>query len=361
MRIAYLVHWNESAESGVWKKIVSQTRSWADTGNDVRVFLVTRRQELQDAKAEPSWLKVFPYGAGHSRLLAWQVAVRAIADFRPDVVYWRMDVFYPPLARVFTEFPVILEINTNDLVEFCLRKDFRCWYHRITRVLSFWGARGAVLVSNELREYLPRKFVASRPTITIGNGIALREFPELPAPSNPRPRLVFLGSEGQPWHGVDKVLILAKAFPEWHFDIIGPKLDLFSVPSNVVVHGFLSRDAYLSLMAKADVGIGTLALHRKRMNEASPLKTREYLAYGLPVIIGYRDSDFPSGAPFLLELPNYEANVNEHLSNIEKFVLSWMGKRVPRHLIAHLDTSVKEQQRLEFMRAVIQAMRRWGR
>lgn len=353
MRIAYLIHWNESPESGVWKKVVGQVLSWVKAGNDVSVFLITRRQELQHSKADSSWLKVLTYSAKSSRLAAWLAAVRAVVAFQPDVVYWRMDIFYPPLVELFRKIPVILEINTNDSVEFCLRKDLRCWYHRITRLLSFGGAKGAVLVAYELRGSLPRWFVGSRPTIVIANGIALENFPELPAPSNPRPRLIFLGSEGQTWQGVDKVLTLAKAFPEWHFDVVGPRPDLFRAPSNVVFHGFLSRDAYVSLMAQADVGVGTLALHRKRANEASPLKTREYLAYGLPVIIGYKDADFPGGAPFLLELPNHEANVSENLSNIERFILSWMGKRVPRHLIVHLDNNLKEQQRLDFIKSII--------
>lgn len=45
-------------------------------------------------------------------------------------------------------------------------------------------------------------------------------------------------------------------------------------------------------MRNCQVCIGTLALHRKNMTEASPLKTREYLAHGFPVIIGYKDTAF---------------------------------------------------------------------
>ncbi len=41
------------------------------------------------------------------------------------------------------------------------------------------------------------------------------------------------------------------------------------------------------------------ALRRRRT-----LKVREYLAAGLPVVIGYQDTDFLDGAPFILQVPN---------------------------------------------------------
>src|SRR5207249_11205578 len=68
--------------------------------------------------------------------------------------------------------------------------------------------------------------------------------------------------------------------------------------------------------------LGSLALHRNGMNEASPLKVGTYLACGLPVIIGYRDTRFPDGAPFLLNIGNHENNVGSSIPRIESFVRS---------------------------------------
>jgi hypothetical protein len=89
------------------------------------------------------------------------------------------------------------------------------------------------------------------------------------------------------------------------------------------------------------------------MEEACPLKVREYLAYGIPTIIGYKDTDFPNGAPFLLCLPNTPDNVEKNLDRIEAFVLSWKGKRVPRSEIEHLDLKVKEEKRIIFIEEVL--------
>ena len=85
------------------------------------------------------------------------------------------------------------------------------------------------------------------------------------------------------------------------------------------------------------------------MNEASTLKVREYLTAGLPVIMSHRDTDFPDGAPFILELPNRPDAVVTHQAAIAEFVAAWKGRRVPRSEVAHLDLEAKEAARLRFL------------
>ena len=85
------------------------------------------------------------------------------------------------------------------------------------------------------------------------------------------------------------------------------------------------------------------------------MKVREYLAVGLPIIIGYKDTDFLDGAPFILSLPNCEDNLVDGIERIELFVESWQGKRVNRALISHLGADIKEAQRLEFFELMRQA------
>ena len=106
------------------------------------------------------------------------------------------------------------------------------------------------------------------------------------------------------------------------------------------------------MLARADVAIGTLALHRKGMSEACALKTRQYLAYGLPVVLGHEDTDFSGADPwFLLRLPNTEANVRDHVEQIRAFVDGVKGRRVQRSEIeGRLSAEVKEAQRIEFLR-----------
>jgi glycosyltransferase involved in cell wall biosynthesis len=58
------------------------------------------------------------------------------------------------------------------------------------------------------------------------------------------------------------------------------------------------RDA-ANLVSAADVGLGPLALDRKKMTEAQPLKVATYLALGVPVLINHRDPRLSTKLPFV--------------------------------------------------------------
>jgi hypothetical protein len=103
------------------------------------------------------------------------------------------------------------------------------------------------------------------------------------------------------------------------------------------------------------VALGTLALHRNQMHEASPLKNSAYLAYGLPLIAAHTDTNFPNPPPCILQLPNTPDNVETHLPAIRQFVERMRGVRVPRDQVQHLDVRMKEQQRLAFFQRVVAA------
>ncbi|MNP61531.1 hypothetical protein D3C76_1567280 [compost metagenome] len=100
------------------------------------------------------------------------------------------------------------------------------------------------------------------------------------------------------------------------------------------------------------MAIGPLALYRRGMKEASPLKVREYLAYGLPVINGYVDTDFKEEVPFILRIPNEPRNTVHASAAIEEFVHSWQGRRVDRSEVEHLDVAVKETARIAYMKRI---------
>jgi hypothetical protein len=352
MRIAYVAYWNAFRRDGVVKKIETQVGQWRRTGNEVRVFCLTPPGSSGESPQLDA--ELFAFRGFRGRLLETSRLAGAVRRFAPDVVYLRYDLFLPTIWRVFRGRPVVVEFNEQP-EEYALRAARANLYEPLNRRLILRGAKGFVCIAHELAS---SPFLASleRPKVVIGNSIGLDEFPELPAPQNKRPRGVFLGGHGLVWHGVDKIRLLAELLPEVDFDLVGPPAQELGgpIPSNLTVHGFLARPEYEPLIASADFAIGTLALHRQNINETSPLKLREYLAYGLPVIIGHRDPDVPEGgAWYLLELPNEESNVAEHLDEIRDFVERVRGRRVPRGEVRFLDSASKEQTRLEFLARVL--------
>jgi glycosyltransferase involved in cell wall biosynthesis len=351
LKIAYLVPYNPGIGSGVWKKIVDQTNAWSGLGCEVAVYCLSREAtagELFDSSAN-----INVYNGALSRLSALRTSIRLILDWRPDLVYLRYSLYFPPLSTLARHVPIILEMNSDDSTEYRWRGRRQHIYNRATRSLLLTKAKGIVFISHELatrrsfRRYAAKKMV-------IGNGIDLNRFTSLSAPDNPSPRILFMAHTAEPWHGTDKLLHMARSFADWSFDLVGTT-DTGSSQgiNNVTNHGLLDSAEYEEIMAGADVAIGSLALHRAGLVDGSPLKVREYLAYGIPTIIGYRDVDFPQPRDFLLELPNEADNVAANLDLIKAFVTRMRGVRVPRNEIQHLDTSHKERQRLDFFTTVL--------
>ena len=358
MRIAYMVHLNMGRDSGVFKKIVSQVQEWVKIA-EVKVFLITRMPLVAESLKEQinCDLALYKYMDGlvgyPSRISTFKKAVTDIIAWDPDVIYTRQDYYYPPVKRLATMKPLIIEINTNDIKEIWKYSKLQCVYHFMTRDFVLSKASGFVFVCSELAELQQYKKY-NKPYAVIGNGYPMDGIePFLPTDTEII-KLVFIGQSGCPWHGVDKIACLAKLCPEWQFELIGiSRAELGQdLPVNLHLHGKLGNAQYAQILQSSDCAIGTMALHRKGMTEASPLKVREYLAYGLPVIIGYKDTDFPNGAPFLLELPNCEDNIASNIQLIKNFVHQWKGRRVPREEILHLSAEQKEAKRLAFFRQI---------
>jgi hypothetical protein len=351
MRIAYLVHFRGGEETGIFRKVATQAYEWSRLGATVGLFVTTAPESARDWRELSEAVSVRP-GARSARdlLVGRERLAGDLLHWRPDIVYARHTLLYPGLLRIERSRPTVFEINSNDLTEFGLTSRRRHRYARLTRSLLLRSAAGLVYVTRELARE-PEFARYRKPSVVIANGIRLTDVEPFPPVANERPRLIFMGHPHSPWHGVDKVNALAAAFPGWAFDIVGPGADELQGPQapNVRVHGVLRPDDFRPLLADADVAISTLALHRNRMEEACPLKLREYLAAGLPSIIGYEDTDFPEGADFLLRIANREIGVADSLDEIAGFVTRWKGRRVPREAVARIDVGEKERERLRFL------------
>jgi hypothetical protein len=117
----------------------------------------------------------------------------------------------------------------------------------------------------------------------------------------------------------------------------------------------LQPAAVKQVLMKTDVAFGTLALHRKKMQEASPLKVREALAHGIPVVLAYQDTDLQNiQSDLFLFLPNTPDNISSHGKLIRDFAFRVQGKRVDRELIRPLiNRPDKEKKRLAFFEQIL--------
>lgn len=365
MKIAYVMKEDYFTESGVIKKVKDQIKAWQRSGCKVKLYTVCSNNKIsnihQDIPIEIELFfmhtlkKVSVFRVFKERIFDLYGFVNKILDWKPDLIYFRYTLFYPAWEFLFKKIPTIIEINTDDIFEYHLFNPIKSWYNRFTRSRLLKYVKGFVFVSGELarRSHFS---VFNKPFLILGNGIDISRFPELPAPNNEVVQLVFLGTQDMPWHGLDKILQLARSFPEYKFVIIGtPSLKIDNIPSNCEIYGFLQHSGYETILSNSDVAIGTMALHRNKMEEASPIKVREYLAFGLPTIIAYHDTDFYNGSPYILQLENAEDNIVKNLDLIKNFIQKMKGLRVPRREIIHLDINYKEAKRLEFFNHLLKS------
>jgi hypothetical protein len=352
VRIAYLISWRGGEVTGPFKKMASQADAWSRLGHEVTLFVTTSPEAYDAWSRLPSAAVIEIAGAGAlAGIRARRRTYRELGRWRPDVVYLRHGVFAPGLGRLVRQHPTVLEINADEVAIARQTSRLKGTWTALTRPMVLKHAVGAVFMSQSLAtDPGLQRYGFQR--LVLPNGIDLAAAPEVPSTSGGEPRLVLLGHPHSPWHGADKLVALARRHPTWSIDVIGPvaaDLGPAPPPSNITIYPQLPTERYLPLLAQADVGIGTLAMHRIGVDENPALKVREYLALGLAVIIGCRDPDFVDRPEFLLELPNTETNLDDHDQQITEFVTAWRGRRVGRRAVAHLDINLKEAERLAFL------------
>ena len=366
MRIAYIsLHWPRPAASSIGKKVIQQTAAWRKAGHEVKFFShmhpIQNPELLVDGshfvyEVEKGWLGGLKTEV--NRIKAAAQLIKSVAAYRPDVIYLRWAMYVYPIQRLFRIAPVVVEINTHDVREHQLLGNVYSLYNRLSRGIILGKAAGHIFATNELMN-LPDFSKFHKQGVVVTNSVDLLSTPIYPAPKNTPPRLVFIGTPGMAWHGVDKLIELASAFPDIVIDIVGiNEIENSSdLPGNFILHGFLRGPAYEAALAEADAAIGTLSLHIKGMQEAATLKIRDCAARGIPCILPYRDTDFTGmESRLFLQIPNTITNIKTHGQVIHDFVMQARGQRVTREMVNdRIDSRIKEMQRLDFFQKVIES------
>ena len=111
------------------------------------------------------------------------------------------------------------------------------------------------------------------------------------------------------------------------------------------------RKTIAELYCESDVGISPLAEYKVGLNRLSPLKSREYLAAGLPLFFAYEDQYLTEDLPFVRIFPNDPSPID--IGEVVSFVLSCradpsLPQRERQFAKEHFDWEIIMKQILDF-------------
>lgn len=251
--------------------------------------------------------------------------IKKIADKlilrKPNIIYIRDTQYffnlYSQLAKIA---PTFVEIQTDIISEYKITNFKLYIIENILKRRYFKNISGFICITDEILQ-IEKKF-NDKPGYVLGNGINKDEIKFISKVNdNGYINLLFIGSPNMAWHGVDRLINSYKNAVnknKFMIHIVGYENNYNVNNNNIKFYGFINdKNKINELFSISDLGIGTLALYKKNMNEAAPLKVRQYLAKGLPVVIGYDDVDLKIDLPFVLKVKNDNSNINFNL--IERF------------------------------------------
>lgn len=361
MRISYIIEVDPFVNSGIIKKINNQVAIWESDGHHVQKLILWpgasstgKTRYIEGENFSNKILDHFPEGfikTYTTKILSIAQVKKALNSFKPDIVYIRQNIWYPGLTNVLKRYTTVLEINSVDYLEmeFYIPLKKKTYLFGKEKILA--AAKGLVAVSPDILDHYKQWDL---PMTVVSNGIDLSKFKTAPAPeANVQPSLIFVGSKNMYWHGLGKIVELAQKFPQYTFKIVGyDKKDVDqNLPDNMQFYGWLNSAELDRLYDESNIGIGSFGNHIIGKNTDSTLKVLEYLAKGLPVILGHWDVDFAK-SDFVFKITDSD---NKFISTekIEAFIEANKRRRITKDEIEIIDSKNKERQRLDFFQSIL--------
>lgn len=188
---------------------------------------------------------------------------------------------------------------------------------------------------------LPQK-IKNKKVLKLQNGIDLEFIEKIKSKEIKKNEIQFIGVAALAfWHGYDRLILGIKNYYEKNentrivkFDIIGngdskivqnlkELVKKYELERYIKFYGYKEGEELNKCYNKANIGVGSLANFRKKLNSGGGLKNREYCAKGIPFIISGEDSSF-KGCSFVKNVFFSEGaiNINEILEWYDNLTVS---------------------------------------
>tara|TARA_R110002020_G_scaffold122487_7_gene278032 strand:- start:43115 stop:44200 length:1086 start_codon:yes stop_codon:yes gene_type:complete len=360
MKIVYIFEVNPYENSGIVKKVNDQVAYWKSKGHNVEILMPWPRPIEKStlflrgkiisspiiARLKDGFIKNYL-----NKIFCLSKLSKELIRIEPDIIYTRQNTWYPGIHSIYKKYMTVLELNTVDVLEVKYYPKLKRLVYLLGRKLILANVNGLISVTPDILSHYS-DFSKLKMGV-VSNGINLNRINKLKKPGqSSHVNFVFVGSSNMKWHGLQKVIDLAHIFPEYFFNIVGYKSDGFSnLPDNIKFYGWVEKQELEQIYSENHFGIGSFDNHLVGKPTDSTLKVREYLAYGLPVIIGHFDVDLKD-ADFVLKVTDDKGDFIDK-ENIKEFVDSYKSISVDNTALEIIDSATKEEERLSFFRKLL--------
>ena len=380
MKIAHINYFPAGKISGVEKKLLEQAKASRKIGLDIDFFVLNSLyNKIVDDNLHLKKIELTSIGILNSlckKICKFYVLDKFMRDNKYDLIILRypgMDILPPFKFLKRYGDKVVTEHHTNELAELkienidTIRTKIKYALEKVYAPYFLKRVLGVIGVTDEIRKIEIKKAgQVDKPSFVFSNGINVDEIPFTGFKKFDEVHLsiLFIASNFSSWHGLDKILrgllqYNGDVFVELHLVgcVFQKEIDIISKIKNskvaIYAHGNKCGDELNKYFEVCNIAISSLALHRKNMKEACALKTREYIARGLPFVYAYKDTDLSGDEDFALLLPADDEPVDidlliEFADNVSKD--KTLSKRMRNYAYTQLDWSVKFEQLTEFLK-----------
>lgn len=334
MKMVYLFNHYEVLENehiGIRKKMYMQMKAFTELGYEpIYIVFDENKVVLKDLANTDSSIYHFDK---LSRV--YEFVIEIIKRINPEFIYMRYRMIYTPM--LFSFYQKLSLLNTKIICEFyTFPYDTEFSEDDMNMLMDRIYVKRLKEVFQYSSNYNGYSVIMGIPSVSISNGIEVDKIPvsKLSARNTNEFHMIAVATMF-PWHGYDRIIeglynyYLKKGERNILFHLVGEGQESnrykelvkkYGLEKHIIFHGKITNNVELNHMYDGmDLAIGSIGMHRLRLENVSPIKSAEYCARGIPFIINYNDISFSEEETFVMKVSRDESPID--IKSIVAFAL----------------------------------------
>ena len=354
MKIAHLNYFPQGIDKGIYNKFITKSEEAIKNKLEIDFFVLSNFNE--EVNSNLKIVKIKYTKEYHLKFFRFSVIERNFNFDAFEFVILRYPSTKDFSSRRFIKkygHKIISEHHTNEIAEYKLAGNsilnhFKVYLEKFNSSYYLSKVNAIVGVTDEIVKLEQSKTNRLKPSFVFSNGTRFNK--SYQKRTEDEFSIIFCCGIFTAWSGLDRLLRSVEKSnltKKLNIILIGKILKeendkIASLPKNknitIQTLGPLSKEEIIPYYQKVDASFGTLASFKMDMKEACPLKTRESLSYGKPIIYAYEDSDFSGNENWNLKL-----SPTDEIIDLEEIILFLEKVRGNENIEQEIEKYVKER------------------